>query len=423
MPAYTFQNYYQALWQRLRPLQSEGRKPNGDQPPDLDELWRDFNQKMNKWLGGNSKRQSGATPPSGGSQGPAPWAWVPLLVGALVVLWLASGTFIVQEGQQAVITRLGKLHSKAYPGLQWRWPYPIEQHETVNTSGLRSIEIGTGSIIGISGLPDSSMLTQDENIVDVRFTVQFVLKNAEAYLFNNKNDKDDSMVRAAAESAIREVVGRVGMDTVLNKDRESIQRDVMRSVQTQLDRYGSGVEIKNVNIQNVQPPEKVQAAFDDALKAGQDRDRLKNQGLAYAKKMIAEAKGEAARLTEESEGYKARVLGKAQGDAQRFNQVVAEYQKAPQVTRDRLYLDAMQEVYAKTNKVLIDSRSGNNLINLPLDKMMQNQTLSDAAAQEQARSAAVRAAAAPAAASVAAVPPASDARARDDGRSRSRDAR
>ena len=348
---------------------------------------------------------------------------LPLLVGALVVLWLASGTFIVQEGQQAVITRLGKLHSKAYPGLQWRWPYPIEQHETVNTSGLRSIEIGTGSIIGISGLPDSSMLTQDENIVDVRFTVQFVLKNAEAYLFNNKNDKDDSMVRAAAESAIREVVGRVGMDTVLNKDRESIQRDVMRSVQTQLDRYGSGVEIKNVNIQNVQPPEKVQAAFDDALKAGQDRDRLKNQGLAYAKKMIAEAKGEAARLTEESEGYKARVLGKAQGDAQRFNQVVAEYQKAPQVTRDRLYLDAMQEVYAKTNKVLIDSRSGNNLINLPLDKMIQNQTLSDAAAQEQARSAAVRAAAAPAAASAAAVPPASDARARDDGRSRSRDAR
>ena len=231
------------------------------------------------------------------------------------------------------------------------------------------------------------------------------------------------MVRAAAESAIREVVGRVGMDTVLNKDRESIQRDVMRSVQTQLDRYGSGVEIKNVNIQNVQPPEKVQAAFDDALKAGQDRDRLKNQGLAYAKKMIAEAKGEAARLTEESEGYKARVLGKAQGDAQRFNQVVAEYQKAPQVTRDRLYLDAMQEVYAKTNKVLIDSRSGNNLINLPLDKMIQNQTLSDAAAQEQARSAAVRAAAAPAAASAAAVPPASDARARDDGRSRSRDAR
>lgn len=421
MQTYTFQQYTQALWQRLRPLQSDGRKPDGQQPPDLDELWRDFNQKMNKWLGGGaSKTPAGQTPPSG-SQGPAPWAWVPLLVGAFAVLWLASGTFMVQEGQQAVITRLGKLHSKAYPGLQWRWPYPIEQHETVNTSALRSIEIGTGSIIGISGLPDSSMLTQDENIVDVRFTVQYILKSAEAYLFNNKNDKEDSMVRAAAESAIREVVGRVGMDTVLNKDRESIQRDVMRSVQTQLDRYAAGVEVKNVNIQNVQPPEKVQAAFDDALKAGQDRDRLKNQGLAYAKKMIAEAKGEAARLTEESEGYKARILGKAQGDAQRFNQVVAEYQKAPQVTRDRMYLDAMQEVYAKTNKVLIDSRSGNNLINLPLDKMMQNQVLTDAAAQEQARSAAARATAPAAAAG--AVPPANDARAREDGRSRSREVR
>ena len=421
MQTYTFKQYAQAFWQRLRPLQSDGRKPDGQQPPDLDELWRDFNQKMNKWLGGGaSKTPAGQTPPSG-SQGPAPWAWVPLLVGALTVLWLASGTFMVQEGQQAVITRLGKLHSKAYPGLQWRWPYPIEQHETVNTSALRSIEIGTGSIIGISGLPDSSMLTQDENIVDVRFTVQYILKSAEAYLFNNKNDKEDSMVRAAAESAIREVVGRVGMDTVLNKDRESIQRDVMRSVQTQLDRYAAGVEVKNVNIQNVQPPEKVQAAFDDALKAGQDRDRLKNQGLAYAKKMIAEAKGEAARLTEESEGYKARILGKAKGDAQRFNQVVAEYQKAPQVTRDRMYLDAMQEVYAKTNKVLIDSRSGNNLINLPLDKMMQNQVLTDAAAQEQARSAAARATAPAAAAG--AVPPANDARAREEGRSRSREVR
>ena len=421
MQTYTFKQYTQAFWQRLRPLQSDGRKPDGQQPPDLDELWRDFNQKMNKWLGGGAnKTPAGQTPPSG-SQGPAPWAWVPLLVGAFAVLWLASGTFMVQEGQQAVITRLGKLHSKAYPGLQWRWPYPIEQHETVNTSALRSIEIGTGSIIGISGLPDSSMLTQDENIVDVRFTVQYILKSAEAYLFNNKNDKEDSMVRAAAESAIREVVGRVGMDTVLNKDRESIQRDVMRSVQTQLDRYAAGVEVKNVNIQNVQPPEKVQAAFDDALKAGQDRDRLKNQGLAYAKKMIAEAKGEAARLTEESEGYKARILGKAKGDAQRFNQVVAEYQKAPQVTRDRMYLDAMQEVYAKTNKVLIDSRSGNNLINLPLDKMMQNQVLTDAAAQEQARSAAARATAPAAAAG--AVPPANDARAREDGRSRSREVR
>ena len=420
MQTYNFQQYTQAFLQRLRPLRSDGRKPDGQQPPDLDELWRDFNQKMNKWLGGGAnKPTAGQTPPSGG-QGPAPWAWVPLLIGALAVLWLASGTFMVQEGQQAVITRLGKLHSKAYPGLQWRWPYPIEQHETVSTSGLRSIEIGTGSIIGISGLPDSSMLTQDENIVDVRFTVQYILKSAEAYLFNNKNDKEDSMVRAAAESAIREVVGRVGMDTVLNKDRESIQRDVMRSVQTQLDRYGAGVEVKNVNIQNVQPPEKVQAAFDDALKAGQDRDRLKNQGLAYAKKMIAEAKGEAARLTEESEGYKARILGKAKGDAERFNQVVAEYQKAPQVTRDRMYLDAMQEVYAKTNKVLIDSRSGNNLINLPLDKMMQNQVLTDSAAQEQARSAAVRATT-PAAA--AAVPPANDARAREDGRTRSREVR
>jgi membrane protease subunit HflK len=282
---------------------------------------------------------------------------------------LGTGFFIVQEGQQAVVTRFGKLDRKVDAGFNLRWPYPIERHETVALTQLRSVEIGRGSSSQATGLKESSMLTQDENIVDIRFTIQYRLKSASDYLFENRNP--DDAVTKAAESAIREVVGRGTMDGVLNKDRESIQRDVVSSVQAQLDRYKTGILIQTVNIQNVQPPEPVQAAFDDALKAGQDRDRLKNEGQAYANDIVPRAKGTAARLKEEADGYKANVVARAEGDAQRFKSVQAEYQKAPQVTRDRMYTDAMQQVYSGVTKVVVDSGKGNNLLYLPLDKIMQ----------------------------------------------------
>lgn len=350
---------------RLRPMQNSGNN-NNQQPPDLDELWREFNQKLSKMFGGSqpprSSQQQSAPPAGGGSGLPI----VTLILGGGLVVWLLSGTFMVQEGQQAVVTRLGKLHHTIGPGIGWRFPWPLEKAEIVDVTQLRSIEIGTHVQMGNTGLLDSSMLTRDENIVDVRLTVQYNLKSAPAFLFNNAGS--EAAVVKAAESAVREVVGRVEMDTVLNKDREAIQRDVMASIQTQLDRYRSGVLIRNVNIQNVQPPAAVQSAFDDALKAGQDRDRLKNQGQAYANRVVAEAKGQAARMTEEAEGYKARILGQAQGDVRRFDAIVAEYQKAPQVTRERMYVDAMQEIYSKSNKVLVDGK-GNNIVNLPLDKM------------------------------------------------------
>ena len=213
------------------------------------------------------------------------------------------------------------------------------------------------------------MLTQDENIVDIKFTVQYRLKSAADFLFQNRNP--DDAVTKAAESAIREVVGKGAMDTVLNKDRESIQRDVLASIQAQMDRYKTGIHVQTVNIQNVQPPEPVQAAFDDALKAGQDRDRLKNEGQAYANDVVPRAKGTAARLKEEADGYKANVIARAEGDAQRFKSIQVEYSKAPQVTRDRLYLDTMQQIYSNVTKVVVDSKQGNNLLYLPLDKIMQ----------------------------------------------------
>ena len=264
------------------------------------------------------------------------------------------------------------------------------------------------------------MLTQDENIVDIKFTIQYRLKSAADYLFQNRNP--DDAVKKAAESAIREVVGKSTMDTVLNKDRESIQRDVVKSVQTQLDRYKTGILIQTVNIQNVQPPEPVQAAFDDALKAGQDRDRLKNEGQAYANEVVPRAKGTAARLKEEADGYKANVVARADGDAQRFKSVYAEYQKAPQVTRDRLYTDAMQQIYSSVTKVMVDSKQGSNLLYLPLDKLMQAASgtgNSSAAASSDASAIPSVAIPAPAPAAV----PAPDTRSRDGGRTRDRDGR
>ena len=296
-------------------------------------------------------------------------------------------------------------------------PYPIERHETVALTQLRSVEIGKGSSAGAAGLKESSMLTQDENIVDIKFTIQYRLKSAADYLFQNRNP--DDAVKKAAESAIREVVGKGTMDTVLNKDRESIQRDVVKSVQAQLDRYKTGILIQTVNIQNVQPPEPVQAAFDDALKAGQDRDRLKNEGQAYANEVVPRAKGTAARLKEEADGYKANVVARAEGDAQRFKSVYAEYQKAPQVTRDRMYTDAMQQIYSSVTKVMVDSKPGSNLLYLPLDKLMQAAgTVSSPSSADIAVTPSVTPpAAAPAPAA------ATDTRSRDGGRTRDRDNR
>jgi modulator of FtsH protease HflK len=368
----------------VRPISSGGQgggsKGPNQGPPDLDELWRDFNKKLGGLFGG--KKSGGNNPPpdwgrnnqGGGGGGFQPdmksaGLGIGLIAFVAGLIWLGTGVFIVQEGQQAVITRFGKLSGTVEAGFNWRLPYPIEQHETVALTQLRSVEIGRGSSSQPAGLKDSSMLTQDENIVDIKFTIQYRLKNSADFLFQNRNP-DDAVVKAA-ESAIREVVGRSTMDTVLNKDRESIQRDVVKSVQTQLDRYKTGIQIQTVNIQNVQPPEAVQAAFDDALKAGQDRDRLKNECQAYAFDVIPRAKGAAARLKEEADGYKANIVARAEGDAQRFKSIYTEYQKAPQVTRDRMYIDAMQQIYSNVTKVMVDSRQGNNLLYLPLDKLMQ----------------------------------------------------
>ena len=405
---------------------SEGGPPRGPNqgPPDLDELWRDFNRKLGGLFGGKGRRPDnnggfgGGDGGGGGFQPDMRSAGIGAIVVAAVVvlIWLGTGFFIVQEGQQAVITQFGKYNGTVEAGFNWRLPWPVQRHETVNLTQLRSVEIGRNSVVQATGLKESSMLTQDENIVDVRFTIQYRLKSAAQFLFENRNP-DDAVIKAA-ESAIREVVGRVNMDDLLGRNSENIQRDVAKSIQLQMDRYKTGIEVQNVNIQNVQPPEQVQAAFDDALKAGQDRDRLKNEGQAYANDVIPRAKGAAARLKEESDGYSARIVAQAEGDAQRFRSVLTEYQKAPQVTRDRMYIDTMQQVYSNVTKVLVDSRNGNSLLHLPLDRLLQQ---AGAAPAADAGAAAPSANAPAAPASPAAIP--GDSRTRDNSRTRERESR
>jgi membrane protease subunit HflK len=405
-----------ALARRAVPIFNQ----RGDGPPDLDELWRDFNRKLSGLFGG---RGGGKPPRRGGGDGgggdfqpdmKSAGVGLSLIAGVAVLVWLGSGVFIVQEGHQAVVTSFGRYTGTRDAGIQFRWPYPFQAHETVAVTQLRSVEVGRNAVVQATGLRDSSMLTQDENIVDIRFTVQYRLKDARAYLFENRSP--DEAVVQACESAVREIVGRSKVDQVLYEQRDAVAADLVKSVQAQLDRLNAGIIVANVNVSQVQVPEQVQAAFNDAVKAGADRDRFKNEGQAYAADVIPKAQGSAARLKQEAEGYRSRVVAQAEGDAQRFRSVLTEYQKAPAVTRERLYLETMQSVYSNVSKVMVESRSGSNLLYLPLDRLMQQ-------AAAVAPTPAAPLTSQPTPPSEPATTPAGDARSREGARARDRENR
>jgi len=355
--------------------QQDGRKPN-DGPPDLDQLWRDFNQRLNRLFG---NRKGGGDSGGGGFTPDMKGTGIGAGVIAIIALflWLASGFFIVQEGQTGVVLTFGKYSHMSLPGFNWRWPYPIQSQETVNLSQVRTVEVGYRSNTKNKQLQESLMLTEDENIIDIQFAVQYTLKSAPDWLFNNRDP--EPTVREVAETSIREIVGKSKMDFVLYEGREKVALDTSQLMQRILDLYKTGVQITNVTMQGVQPPEQVQAAFDDAVKAGQDRERQKNEGQAYANDVIPKARGAASRLMQESEAYRARVVATADGDASRFKQVLTEYQKAPAVTRDRMYLETMQQIFANATKVMIDAKGGNNLLYLPLDKLIAQAAATDLA--------------------------------------------
>ncbi len=409
-----------------RPQGNRPQRPGQDGPPDLEELWRDFNKRLNGLFGKGGPSGAGGGGRGNGGQGgglrpDAKGAGIGALavLGAAALIWLGSGFYIVDEGRIGVVTTFGRYSESTPPGFRWRAPWPIQAHEVVNVLSLQTVEIGARG--RNERLKEALMLTDDENIVDMHFTVQYRIKEgpegAKDFLFNSRGPTE--AVQQSAESAMREVVGRKTMDSVLYESRQEIAEEVRKRMQEMLDRYGTGILISAVAIQNAQPPEQVQAAFDDAVRATQDRERQINEGQAYANDVVPKARGMASRLVQEAEGYRSRIVQTAEGDAARFRQVLVEYNRAPAVTRDRMYLETMQTVFTNASKVMVDTRTNNSLLYLPLDKLMQ-QAIADANA------AAPRApgmAPAPAPEVTTAPAPATTDRTRDGARSRDREPR
>ncbi len=389
--------------------ESADRRNDGD---DLERLWDDFNRALGNMLGQgpqNGQRNDNNTSDAqnenrsdygrrdqnasfnkdefretmerfkkmgGGNIPHAQPSGKSLLFAGVIALglWGATGFYIVPEGQSGIVTTFGKYTETTMPGFRWHAPVPIQNVEIVDVSSVRTVEVG--ALGRAAREAEALMLTDDENIVDLRFNVQYRIKPGEGamnYIFRSRNP-DDSVLHSA-ESAMREVVGRLRMDNVLFESKQEIAEAVKKIMQDMLDRYQTGIEVMSVAIQNAQPPQPVQAAFNDAVKAGQDRERQINEGQAYANAVIPKARGMAVRLTQEAEGYKARVVEAARGDAERFTQILKQYEKAPQVTRDRMYVDVMQQVLSSSTKIFVDSKGSNNLLYLPFDKLMeQNKT-------------------------------------------------
>jgi len=377
-------------------------------PPDLDEIWRNVNRRLNELLGRRAPEEGGAGEPP---RSAFPFGGAGLLVALVLIVWLASGFYIVDEGRRGVVTRFGKYTETTSPGPRWHLPYPIEGVDVIDFSKIKTVEIhgNTPASRSARGL---LLVTDDENITDALFAVQYRLKDSKDYVFNTKNP-DDVLVQVAS-TAISEVVGRSQMDFVLYEGRGEIAKKTETLMQEMLDRYGTGIQIQSVSLQDSQPPEQVRPAFDDAVKASQDRERQKNEGQSYANDIVPRARGLASRLLQEADGYNARVVQEAEGNASRFKQVLVEYNKAPAVTRERLYLDMMQAVLGSTSKVLVDQKGGNSLLYLPLDQLLKQSQ--PAAAPPAAGADASRAAAPPPEASVTLDP----ARAREMPRNRER---
>ena len=353
----------------MPPNEPQWGKKNNEGPPDLDEILRKLQQKISSLLGFRPRAPGGSG--GGNNMGNAVGGGVAFVLLLIVAVWLASGFYIVDEGRRGVVLRLGRHVETTMPGPRWHIPYPIETVEVVNVSQVRTVEVGYRGNPKNKQPAEALMLTDDENIVDVQFAVQYTLKSPDDYLFKNRNPDDN--VLQAAETAIREVVGKSSMDFVLSKGRSEIAANVKKLMQDILDRYETGVNVTTVNLQSASAPEPVQPAFEDVVRAQQDRERFKNEGQAYANDVVPKAQGIRSRLTEEAQGYKQSVISTAQGDASRFRAILAEYERAPQVTRERMYLDTVQQILSATSKVIVDQKSGGpgSLIYLPLDRLMQ----------------------------------------------------
>ena len=338
-------------------------------PPDLEEVLKKFTSSFGGMF--SSKKPANG---SGGGKGKKGSSIATLLIFVLVI-WSATGFYIVSENERAVILRFGEYQRTAMPGPGWHLPRPLETHETINFTGIRSVEKRT------------TMLTKDENIVELAFSVQYRIKSAEDYLFNVENPDipgdrtcrfgSRSTICGVLDSAIRDVVGKNEMDYILREGRTEISNETETLMQGVLDSYEAGIQVTTVNLQDSQPPDAVQDAFQDATKAREDMERYKNEAQAYANEIVPKARGEAARMIQDALAYKERVIANAEGDADRFKKLLIEYKRAPEVTKKRLYMDALESVLSNSSKLMIDIKSGNNLMLLPLDKIINTEKLNE----------------------------------------------
>ncbi|CAG7855806.1 Modulator of FtsH protease HflK [biofilm metagenome] len=352
----------------------------GDQkgPPDLDEAIRSLQEKISNLFGGGGKKNEGV---NGGGNSPGFFSSgnslknMGYIATGLLAMWVLSGFYIVNEGTQGVVTRFGEWIETTESGLRWHIPTPIEHVEKVNVQQQRYIEIGyrsggNGQAQGAVSVPkEALMLTKDENYVDVQLAVQYQVKDAKAFLFNVADP--EATLKQVTESALRGVIGGSIMDFVLTEGRSEVVAQAKKEIQEVIDAYNTGIQITSVNLQDAQPPEQVQNSFEDAIKAREDQQRFINEAEAYANDVVPKARGAAARKLQEAQGYKEQVIAQAQGDTSRFSQLLTEYKKAPDVTRKRLYLEAMESVMSETNAIMVDVKGGNNMMYLPLDKMIQ----------------------------------------------------
>jgi membrane protease subunit HflK len=349
-----------------------------DTPPDLDEVLRNLQDRINKLFGRK---------PGGGAGGGNAARLAGMIGAAAVAVWGLTGIYIVDEGSRGVVTRFGKYVETTQPGPHWHWPSPVEAVTVVNVEQQRFVEVGYRSggrqqaVGSLGSVPrEALMLTRDENIVDLRLAVQYQIKDAKDYLFNVLDP--EGTLKQVTESAERSVIGNSTMDFVLTEGRSSIASDIKAEIQEILDQYHAGIRVITVNLVDAQPPEEVQAAFEDAIKAREDEQRLKNEAEAYANEVVPKARGAASRLIQEADGYKEKVIARARGEAGRFERLLAEYEKAPDVMRERLYIDSMQELMGRANTLLLDVKSGNNVVYLPLDKIRSGRGAADTVASE-----------------------------------------
>ncbi|MGH8565795.1 MAG: FtsH protease activity modulator HflK [Gammaproteobacteria bacterium] len=377
-----------------------GGRGNGGGPPDLDEAFRKLRAKIKGLFGERGPISGGG---GGGGGGGSPALWILALV-VLVALAIYESVHVIAAAERAVVMRFGAYITTLMPGLNFRWPPPIERVEKVNIDQIRSVGY------------KAAMYTQDENIVDVELNVQYRVKSIEDFAFNVVGP--DATLEQVTESSVRGVIGENKMDFIVTEGRTQVVADIRKAVQELLDQYQSGLEVTSVNMQPAKPPEEVKSAFDDAIKAREDEQRFINEAKAYVSLVLPKAEGQAARIRADAEGYRSRVIAHSEGEASRFTQILTEYEKAPEVTRERLYLETVESVLSNSPKVLLDVQGGNNLIYLPLDKLFAHTPGSQEAAEVPPRSSSASGAEPEPLASDQAPVPRADGRSRERGETR-----